>query len=64
MIRPLIVAAAVLIAAQVAAVSPAEAAHPIMTRLGHGLSHGLHRLGRGLHNLGHGFHGHHHHHWR
>jgi hypothetical protein len=58
------VIAAILLGAQVGA--PADAgSHPIMTRVGHGLSHGLHRLGRGLHNLGHRVahhgHGRHHH---
>jgi hypothetical protein len=56
------VAAAVLIVAMASSVADARPGHPILTRLGHGLSNGLHGLGRGLHNATHGGHSHHHRH--
>jgi len=60
MSRSLIAVAALAAALQLGAPAGARVHHPIMTRLGHGLSHGLHRLGRGLRDATHPHHRRHH----
>ena len=55
MFRTLIIIAAVVAGLQFAT-AEARTPHHVMTRLGHGLSHGLHRLGQGLRNVTHRHH--------
>ena len=56
MFRTLVITAAVVAGLQLAGGAEARTPHHVMTRLGQGLGHGLHRLGNGLHNLTHPHH--------